>query len=123
MYAHRSPRLRKLAPEPVTQARSRRKSPSPAESALWQALRGRQVCGAKFRRQHSVGSFILDFWCPEHRLAIEVEDDTPEQVAVESERQFWLEAHDIRLLRIRSDDILFQPEAVLRRISGTLTPP
>ena len=123
MYAHRSPRLRKRAPEPVTQARALRKSPSAAESALWQALRGRQICGAKFRRQHSVGSFVLDFWCPEHRLAIEVEGERPEHLAVESERQFWLEAHDIRLLRVRSDDILFQPEAVLRRISGTLTAP
>ena len=128
MYAHRSPRLRNLIPEPLTQARSLRKSPSPAESALWQALRGRQICGAKFRRKHSVGHFVLDFWCPEHRLVIEVDGDSQltevgEHSTVETERQFWIEANDIRLLRVHSDDILFQPEAVLRRISGTLVPP
>ena len=44
---------------------------TPAEASLWKSLRRSQVCGKKFRRQHSVGPFILDFYCPECRLAVE----------------------------------------------------
>ncbi len=50
-----------------------RNSPTPAESDLWQQLKGKKLMGKKFRRQHSFGDFILDFYFPEARLAIELD--------------------------------------------------
>jgi very-short-patch-repair endonuclease len=48
----------------------------PAEVILWQRLRNRQVEGYKFRRQYSIGRFVVDFYCPEKRLAIEVDGES-----------------------------------------------
>jgi very-short-patch-repair endonuclease len=50
-----------------------RKTLTPAEAALWRRLQGRQLLGKKFRRQHSVGRYIVDFYCPECRVAIELD--------------------------------------------------
>jgi very-short-patch-repair endonuclease len=55
----------------LEQARELRARQTPAEELLWQLLRNRQLHGAKFRRQHQFGSFILDFYCHEAHLAIE----------------------------------------------------
>ena len=43
-----------------------------AEATLWKMLKGKQIAGLKFRRQHSVGPYILDFYCPQIKLAIEL---------------------------------------------------
>lgn len=125
MYVRRPTRHPKPTSEPLARAKSLRKAPTPAESVLWQALRGRQVCGAKFRRQHSLGSFILSFWCPEYRLVIEVADTdrTPQEPGESSgslERQCWLEAHQVHVVYVRSDEILYQLETVLLRITHAL---
>jgi len=50
-----------------------RRNPTPAEKTLWQALRNRQLAGLKFRRQHPLGPFILDFCCPARMLVVEVD--------------------------------------------------
>jgi very-short-patch-repair endonuclease len=126
MYYRRYARLRNTVPELVSRAKTFRQNPTPAEAVLWQALRGRQVSGAKFRRQHSVGNFILDFWCPEHRLVIEVDGDShdlPEIHEKDLERQCWMEAHQVRILRFRNEEVLFQIESVLLRINRALSPP
>jgi very-short-patch-repair endonuclease len=54
-------------------ARELRKVMTPAEKMLWQQLRGRGLNGLKFRRQHPLGNLIVDFYCAEHRLVIEVD--------------------------------------------------
>lgn len=56
--------------------RKLRHSLTPAEASLWRALKGRQVYGLKFRWQHSVGPYILDFYCPELKLAIELDGES-----------------------------------------------
>ena len=56
--------------------RKLRHSLTPAEASLWRALKGRQVYGLKFRRQHSVGPYILDFYCSELKLAIELDGES-----------------------------------------------
>jgi very-short-patch-repair endonuclease len=53
--------------------RELRKKQTPQEKRLWDFVRGRQLGGAKFRRQYSVGGFVLDFYCPELRLAVEID--------------------------------------------------
>ena len=52
-----------------------RKPLTPAEQRLWQALRNRQLSGLKFRRQHAVGAYILDFYCPACKLVVELDGD------------------------------------------------
>lgn len=63
-------------PEWRWKRRKLRHSLTPAEAALWRVLKGRQVYGLKFRRQHSVGPYILDFYCPELKLAIELDGES-----------------------------------------------
>ncbi|MEW6418931.1 MAG: DUF559 domain-containing protein [Nitrospirota bacterium] len=57
----------------VDKCRKLRKNQTDAEKKLWALLRNRQVSGVKFRRQFSVGRYILDFYCPEYRVGIEAD--------------------------------------------------
>jgi len=57
----------------MSRARYLRKNATPAEQKLWRHLRNREIAGYKFRRQHPVGPYVLDFYCPAARLAIEVD--------------------------------------------------
>src|SRR5687768_374142 len=59
-------------PDKKTLRQKLRHNATPAEKALWRSLRNSGI-GAKFRRQHGVGPYVLDFYCPEHKLAIEIE--------------------------------------------------
>ena len=85
---------------------------------LWKQLKGGRL-GAKFRRQHGVENFILDFYCPKLRLAIEVDGYThgSEEARVkDAERQAIIESHGIRFLRFRDDEIQGNIERVLLKI-------
>ncbi|MBO4984229.1 MAG: endonuclease domain-containing protein [Bacteroides sp.] len=62
-------------PEQLFQRRKLRNHSTPAEATLWKLLKGSQVCGLKFRRQHGVGPYIVDFYCPQIKLAIELDGD------------------------------------------------
>ena len=57
----------------LARRRALRRSPTDAEAALWCELRNRRLAGFKFRRQHACGPYILDFYCPEAALAIELD--------------------------------------------------
>jgi len=88
------------------------------EVLLWQALRGRPA-GLKFRRQHPSGPYILDFYCLDARLAIEIDGeahgrgDRPERDVV---RNVWLSAAGIETLRISAADLLKDLDAVVRGV-------
>ena len=74
---------------------------TPAEAALWKRLQKRQLEGRRFRRQHSVGPFILDFYCPEEKLAVELDGavhDDPGRSEYDDERTASLQAHGSRVL-------------------------
>ncbi len=100
-------------------ARQKRRAPTPAEDALWQRLRNRQLNGAKFRRQHAIDRFIVDFYCAEARLLVEVDgpihDYTPEEDAL---RQAFLEALGFRMARFTNEAVLTEMDAVLGTIAG-----
>jgi very-short-patch-repair endonuclease len=90
-----------------------------AEKQLWQFLKGSQLSGRKFRRQHSVGYFILDFYCPSEQLAIELDGnvhDTHEAKIHDIERQEAIESLGIRVLRFRNDDVFQRIEYVLQSV-------
>lgn len=82
-----------------------RHSPTEAEARLWSKLRRSQLAGKKFRRQHSVGNYILDFYCPEVRLAVELDGSVHSHpVAAERDiaRTRFLEELNVRVLRFEN---------------------
>lgn len=82
-------------------ARQMRKEPTRSESLLWSALRNRRLASRKFRRQHPVGRFVLDFYCHQERLAVEMDGPVHEtQRQADGERQQILESRGIRFLRL-----------------------
>jgi very-short-patch-repair endonuclease len=83
-------------------ARQLRKNQTEMESRLWQYLRDRCLGGYKFRRQHPVKEFILDFYCPEKKLAVELDGgqhDSPDLMAYDHNRTEILEQEGIKVLR------------------------
>jgi very-short-patch-repair endonuclease len=96
---------------------------SDAERKLWHSLRSRQIEGARFRRQHPIGSHIVDFVCLERRLVIEVdggqhtEDD---QMAHDVRRDRWLEGEGYRILRVPAVEVFQNIAGVLDTIWAAL---
>lgn len=98
-----------------------RNSLTPAEATLWTILEGKQLDGRKFRRQHSVGNYILDFYCPSERLAIELDGEvhnTIMQQEYDRERDLFLNSYDIKVLRFENKWVFLQPEMVLQAIKN-----
>ena len=100
-------------------ARSLRHNSTDAERLLWQRLRNRQLAGLKFRRQEPIGSFVVDFFCLERNLIIEV--DGGQHAATEAQkrdaaRTTWLEARSYRVIRFWNNDVIQNIEAVLDAI-------
>lgn len=110
--------------EIVHRRRDLRKTQTDAERALWQTLCDRQLLGAKFRRQETVGPFILDFYCREAGLAVEVDGDQhaePNRAARDERRTAYLSARGVRILRFSNMDVLTRRDQVLQAILGSLT--
>jgi very-short-patch-repair endonuclease len=100
-----------------------RREPTDAEAALWRLLRARGLAGFKFRRQYPAGPFILDFFCPARRLAIELDGGQHYQARTQTyddRRSRLLAAHRIRVLRFANDVVLREPDSVIAAIEGAL---
>ncbi|MET0398287.1 MAG: endonuclease domain-containing protein [Longimicrobiaceae bacterium] len=98
-------------------ARELRGELTPAEERLWSFLRRKQLDGLRFRRQHPVGRFIVDFFCPSHRLCVEVDGAVHEsQVERDAERTAVLSAAGYRMVRVRNEEVLKDLPSVLQRI-------
>ena len=96
-------------PKTFSRARELRHAMSLPEIVLWQALRKRRLAGLRFRRQHPIGPYILDFYSPYARLAVEVDGlshDAALQVQYDERRQGWLAARGVKVLRVRASDVL-----------------
>ncbi len=90
-------------------ARKLRAEMSLPEVILWDELRGRRLAGLRFRRQHPMGSYILDFYCPASRVAIEIDGgghDFEAQVRHDRHRDAWLASQGVRVLRILATNVL-----------------
>ena len=86
-----------------------------SEIVLWLNLKGRQMLGYKFRRQYGIANFILDFYCPELRLAIEVDGASHESARAQAsdvERQKRIQQYGIHFLRVSDDQIFGNIENV-----------
>jgi len=86
-----------------------------AERALWRALRNRQLDGLKFKRQCSAGPFVLDFFCEQLSLAIEV-DGGQHSIEKDAARTEVLADHGIRVIRFWNHDVLINMPGVLETI-------
>lgn len=102
-------------------ARQMRHEPTPAEKQLWQKLRNKQILGFKFRRQHSIDRFIVDFYCGEVGLVVEVDGAIHDYTQEEDKlRQDFLESLGLRVLRFTNTEILTSMDGVLQVIAGYL---
>jgi very-short-patch-repair endonuclease len=98
---------------------------TPAERALWQMLRISRVCGFKFRRQHSIDRYVVDFYCPEVRVAIELDGgihDDPLRAEYDRRRQRDLEERGVSVLRFRNEAVLSAPDLMILAIVERLCP-
>src|SRR6266581_7129311 len=85
----------------IERARAARRQMTPPEVIVWQGLRGNRLEGLRFRRQHPIGPYILDFFCTKSRLAVEVDGmghNAPERVEHDERRTAWLAERGIRVL-------------------------
>jgi len=92
---------------------------TPPEARLWQVLKGRQLGGLKFRRQHPIGPYVLDFYCAEARLAVEVDGMghfEPEQSFRDGTRDDWLRRQGLAVLRIAAEDVRVNLDGVAGQI-------
>lgn len=104
-------------------ARALRLSMTDAERALWCALRSRQLEGFKFRRQHPIGPFVVDFVCLQQKLIIELDGGHhAEQAEADAARTAYLEALGFRVIRFWNNEVLTEKDAVATRVLVTLTP-
>ena len=87
-----------------------------AERRLWSALRGRRLRHYKFRRQHPLGPFILDFACFEHRLVIEADGGQHDENVSDEHRTAWLAGRGWRVIRFWNNEILTNIEGVIDTI-------
>ena len=99
-------------------ARKLRIDATAAERRLWQKLRGAQIDGASFRRRHPAGNFILDFYCPALRLAIELDGGQHADASSrDRQRDHWLAQHGVTVLRLWNSDITQNLSGVLEVIA------
>ena len=102
--------------ETYRRAAGMRRALTPPEARLWTCLKGGGLEGLKFRRQHPVGPYILDFYCHAARLAVEVDGaahDEADQLAHDERRTRWLAGQGVEVLRVRATDVRDHLDGVL----------
>jgi type I restriction-modification system DNA methylase subunit len=110
----------------VERARELRKKQTPAEVLLWKLLRDRQLCGAKFRRQHQFGDYLCDFYCDETNLVVEC-DGEPHHTAKgkqhDAKRDAFLRSQGLTVLHFENDRVITDTDTVLHEIAAHLPSP
>jgi very-short-patch-repair endonuclease len=111
----------------LKRARKLRRKLTLPEVLLWERIRGGRLHGLRFRRQHPIGPYILDFYCPSTRLAVEIDGtghDHESQWAHDKRRDRWLGENRIRVLRTPARDILNDEaiEGVISSIAQAAAP-
>ena len=95
-----------------------------AEQLLWAKLKNKQLKNYKFRRQHSIGKFVVDFYCPETKLAVELDGDSHFESAaakkLDSRRQEFLESLGIKIIRFTNREVYENPIGILENLEALL---
>ena len=100
--------------------RALRNNATSAEGTLWRYLKRSQLRGRKFRRQHSSGAYIVDFYCPAEKLAIELDGEAhndPGRREYDDEREVYLRGQGIRIVRFENKEVFENAEIVLQAIA------
>ena len=124
------PRAKRGHADRLNLKRQLRSELTTAEARLWSRLRAKQCEGLKFRRQHGIGPYIVDFYCPEKSLVIEVDGDihgVQHQIVRDRRRESYLKSLGLQVIRYMNDDILKNLDGVLedlyeRVLSGSTSP-
>jgi len=104
----------------IEQARRMRKDPTQAEALLWEKLRKRRLGGLKFRRQHIINPFIVDFYCPAAKFVIEVDGSVHKhQKEYDRVREEYLEELGYKIVRFRNEEVIENIEMVLAGVYNT----
>ncbi|MGV3628756.1 MAG: endonuclease domain-containing protein [Betaproteobacteria bacterium] len=107
----------KLTTQQVTRSRKLRSTLTDAEQLLWRHLRQKQMAGIKFRRQHPVGPYVIDFACLSAKLAIEVDGGQhAEMESKDAQRDAFLAQNGFRVLRFWNNEVLDNIEGVMEQI-------
>jgi len=96
-----------------------RRNATSAEAVLWKLLKNKQIQGLKFRRQHSVGKLILDFYCPVKNLAIELDGEhhaVPGKETLDLKRDNFLISLGIKILRFENKIVFEDPKLIIEQI-------
>ncbi len=101
---------------PNQRARRLRRDATDAERRLWSALRDRRLRGYRFRRQHPIGPFVVDFACTKQHLIVEADGGQHAELETDERRNAWLKKEGWRLLRFWNHDILANTNGVIERI-------
>ena len=100
-----------------------RNSSTPAEAVLWKCLQHRRLLGQKFRRQISIDKYIVDFYCPEKKLVIELDGDghfTPNGFDYDDARTTFLEKQGLTVIRFENEEVKDNLDGVLETIERYL---
>ena len=100
-----------------------RNNSTPAESAMWELLRAGRLDGTKWRRQYSIGKYIVDFYCPKARLCVELDGNTHFTMQgdlYDLERTEYINSLGVSILRFENREIWDNPERVLLTIKDSL---
>jgi very-short-patch-repair endonuclease len=109
---------------PSHAARILRRNPTDAEKRLWWRLRSKQLDGWRFRRQQLIDRYIVDFFCPEARLIVELDGGQHDrEMAKDDQRTAWLAERGYRVLRFWNNDVLANTDGVVATIRDTLSNP
>jgi len=109
-----------IDPTTLSYARELRRASTSAERTLWSMLRGKQLLGLKSRRQHPLPPYIVDFYCHEKRLVVELDGGQHNEVArtaYDLERTAWLQAQGLRVIRFWNHEVEPSLEGVLVAIA------
>ncbi len=101
----------------IARARTLRQPQTPAEQVLWAHLRNRQLAGFKFHRQQPLGHFVVDLYCHECRLVVELDGEAHAgREDYDAARTAWLSERGYRVIRFLNDDVRERLEGVLEAI-------
>ena len=101
-----------------------RRNATASEVILWQGLRDRKLKNRKFRRQHGIGPYIVDFYCQEEKLVVEVDGSSHDNIGTQqadATRDAWLSQHGYKVLRFSNDEVYRNVERVLWAIEDAFS--
>ncbi len=107
-------------PELRDKRKELRNNSTSAEACLWLRLKKSQLQGRKFRRQHSIGNYIVDFYCPSEKIAVELDGAhhfTSTGMQNDVERDAYLAALEITVIRFENKLVFENPEGLLEEIA------